>query len=125
MDLCPHCGKNNQEDSRFCAFCGSRIGEQLSLIAHLLLLGEEEQREFLITQAERHIGRNLGNDIVITDEEMSSRHACFSRADGKFWVEDLGSTNGTFVNGQRIQAPTSLRDEDLLKMGRTFLKFKV
>ena len=55
---------------------------------------------------------------------MSAQHARITYDDDCFWVEDLQSTNGTFVNGERISEMTQLQDEDLLKMGRTLMKFK-
>ena len=125
MILCPQCGKQNKNDSRFCVFCGSPIAEEPLRVCHLVLLGEGTAREYLVAGSERRIGRGPDNDIVIDDDEMSSHHARIALVEGDFWMEDLHSTNGTFVNGQRIQAATQLRDEDLLKMGHTFLKFKV
>lgn len=65
------------------------------------------------------IGRSSGNDLVLADPEVSRRHVrIVRRADG-FAVEDTGSTNGTFVNGQRITHLTLLQDGDAIDLGDT------
>lgn len=66
------------------------------------------------------MGRTTGSDVALPgDSFVSSRHArVFPRDDG-MWVEDLGSTNGTYVNSARISAPTALRPGDRLQVGRT------
>lgn len=66
------------------------------------------------------IGRS-GADIQARDDEyVSTRHAAVTRhADGTVTVQDLGSMNGTWVNGVRIYGPTPLRPGDRLRVGRT------
>lgn len=65
------------------------------------------------------VGRSAGNDLVLADPEVSRRHMrVVRRADG-FSVEDAGSTNGTFVNGQRISHLTLLQDGDSIDLGDT------
>ncbi len=65
------------------------------------------------------IGRSAGNELVMADPEISRRHArVLRRADG-YAVEDIGSTNGTFVNGQRISHLTLLQDGDTIDLGDT------
>jgi predicted component of type VI protein secretion system len=57
------------------------------------------------------IGRHPHNDVVIAHQAVSSRHAAISRVDGAVVLEDLGSSNGTFVNGQRVERAV-LSDRD-------------
>ena len=66
------------------------------------------------------LGRGANNDIVLSDASVSMRHAQFQVSPDALAVTDLGSTNGTFVNGQRLAAnvPTRLRVGDALMLGR-------
>jgi pSer/pThr/pTyr-binding forkhead associated (FHA) protein len=57
--------------------------------------------------------------LTIEDEELSRRHAILRTLAEGVEIEDLGSRNGTFVNGQRIQGPTRLAASDSLKLGRS------
>ena len=69
------------------------------------------------------IGRSeTGEGKLGDDGELSRRHARIVRSDGGLQIEDLGSTNGTFVNGQRISAPTGLRPGDLIGVGTTKIR---
>gem|GEM_PF-1270182 len=65
------------------------------------------------------IGRSSSCDIHVPDSEMSRRHAEVSRHDGGVVVRDLGSTNGTRVNGSMISAPTTLAAGDVITVGNT------
>ena len=66
------------------------------------------------------IGR-VDTDLAIDDDEMSSRHAVVRRHANRLQVEDLGSTNGTFVDGTRIAEPTLLGGGAEIKVGTTVL----
>lgn len=69
-------------------------------------------------------GRSSEGDIVLQgDEYASGRHARFTRHGGLLYVEDLGSTNGTFVNGNKAVGATPLRDGDEVKVGSTIFRF--
>ncbi|MDX1692067.1 MAG: FHA domain-containing protein [Acidimicrobiia bacterium] len=65
------------------------------------------------------IGRGEGADIRIDDEFSSERHAAFEPRRGAVWVEDLGSTNGTTLDGARITAPTRLDPGATVVVGQT------
>lgn len=65
------------------------------------------------------LGRDITNDIVINDPEVSRHHLRLSRGAGGFTIEDLGSTNGTFINGQRLTGPRPLRPGDMVGLGET------
>ena len=65
------------------------------------------------------IGRDITNDIVINDPEVSRHHCRLTQGGGGYTVEDLGSTNGTFVNGQRLAGARPLSHNDMLGMGET------
>jgi pSer/pThr/pTyr-binding forkhead associated (FHA) protein len=71
------------------------------------------------------MGRGANNDVPIpTDEYASGRHARFEpRRDG-VWIEDIGSTNGTFVNGIRVTRERKLVPGDVVRIGETDLRFE-
>jgi len=69
------------------------------------------------------IGRDPGNDITLDDEKASRKHACVRHAEGEYTVSDLGSSNGTFVNGVAVTEPAVLRDNDSLRVGNNTLTF--
>lgn len=64
------------------------------------------------------VGRT-GSDIELADPEVSRRHATFRDVDGGIAVEDLGSSNGTFVNEQPVQGIVALRPGDTVRFGNT------
>lgn len=63
------------------------------------------------------IGRDSTNEIVVNDAEVSRRHARLTFQGGKYVLEDLGSTNGTFVNGQRLAGPRVLKAGEVVSLG--------
>jgi hypothetical protein len=63
------------------------------------------------------IGRDSSNAVSINDAEVSRKHARLSFQGGKYVIEDLGSTNGTFVNGQRLVSPVVLKSGDVVSLG--------
>jgi len=65
------------------------------------------------------LGRAAGCGVRVEDAYTSSIHARLFERDGTLWVEDLGSTNGTWVNAERIGSPTRLGKGDLLQVGGT------
>lgn len=72
------------------------------------------------------LGRDMSNDIVINDSESSRHHARLTKQGVTYVVEDLGSTNGTFVNSARLSSPRPLSPGDVVGMGETIaLTFEV
>src|SRR5215470_7908876 len=67
------------------------------------------------------IGRDSTNGIVINDAEISRRHARLTYQGGKYVLEDLGSTNGTFVNGQRLAGPRVLKAGEVVSFGEQII----
>ena len=70
------------------------------------------------------IGRAVENEIVISGKRVSREHACVRREGWRVILEDLGSTNGTFLNEQRISEPVQLRDGDHIKVGDVLFVFQ-
>ncbi|MGE5249446.1 MAG: FHA domain-containing protein [Bacteroidota bacterium] len=63
------------------------------------------------------VGRDTSSAIAINDAEVSRKHARLTYQGGKYVIEDLGSTNGTFVNGQRLVSPVVLKSGDVISLG--------
>ena len=76
-------------------------------------------------QSSCSIGRLPSNQIVLPEERVSRRHAMVNaQDDGELWLVDLGSGNGTYLNGRRLVQPTLLRDGDRIEIGSFKLTFR-
>jgi hypothetical protein len=83
--------------------------------------GPNPGKVFELNMDSMSIGREATNDIVIQDAEMSRNHARLSRRGATFLLEDLGSTNGTFVNRQRLSSPRQLAPGDEVGFGENVM----
>jgi FHA domain len=92
------------------------------LPAVVVTAGPEAGRRVELGQ-EVAIGRQDA-DLVVEDPEVSRRHAVLRRSGGSVVVEDLDSTNGTFVNGERIRGPMKVGPGDQVRVGRTTLEIE-
>ena len=83
------------------------------------------QTRFSIHDGATSIGRSSAADIVLkSDDYASGRHAQLTRHGGLLYVEDLGSTNGTFVNGRKTVGATPLRHGDTVRVGSTTFRYE-
>lgn len=89
----------------------------------VVMSGAQKGIDFRIYTGVNNIGAAADNDIVITDEYLSSRHSMIRYEDGRYELVDNGSTNGSFVNEKRITRE-ELIDNDTIRLGRTELRFK-
>jgi phosphoserine phosphatase RsbU/P len=69
------------------------------------------------------IGRSARNDLCVEDPFASRLHAELRRRGDSFWISDLGSANGTMVNGARLTTPAQLHDRDLIRIGETEIEY--
>ena len=94
--------------------------------ARLVIAGEAGRKKQASWELEGDvtIGRAPECAVSIDDEFASNLHSKIYRTEGRYYVEDLGSTNGTYVNGRRIHYPTELRNGDRIKIGRTEVEFR-
>ena len=70
------------------------------------------------------VGRDASADITVPDPTMSRRHARITHDPGGVWLEDLGSTNGTYINGHRLLDRCRLRDGDEVRIGKAVAVFR-
>lgn len=87
--------------------------------------GPQAGMSFPLSGGQAVIGREEGLEISLQDPEASRRHTRVTWQAGQFIIEDLGSTNGTFVNGVQITAPQMLNPGDSVGVGQTSLVFQV
>ncbi|MCY1075403.1 GGDEF domain-containing protein [Archangium lansingense] len=85
--------------------------------------GPELGKKYALQETEFTIGREEGNHIVVDLDNVSRRHAMIIRKQGRMFVKDLASTNGTYLNDQEVTQETPLRSGDLIKVGGSIFKF--
>ena len=88
----------------------------------VVIYGSELGRRVQLGSAPFEIGRSSSNDLFIDQESISRHHARISFDGSSYWVSDLGSTNGTYVNDDLVREQR-LRDGDQVRIGRSILKF--
>lgn len=86
--------------------------------------GDGKGPVFEIDAAAVTVGRGHANDIPLEDEFASTQHARLEAREDGVWVEDVGSTNGTVVNGTRIDGPRKLAPGDVIRIGDTDFRFE-
>jgi pSer/pThr/pTyr-binding forkhead associated (FHA) protein len=97
---------------------------------------KKEQPQLIVITADRNVGarymltdeirvgRADNSDILIDDTYASQQHARIYSNEESYYVEDLGSTNGTYVNGRKTSYPLELRPGDRIKIGKTVFEFR-
>jgi len=145
---CTNCGHRNPDDARFCAQCGRLLQEDTTVTFSPIEVEEETGEEIALPLAEltkeqallvvkrgpnagsnfvidkdvTTAGRHPESDIFLDDVTVSRRHAEIRRRDDRFFVRDLGSLNGTYVNRERVDE-TELASGDELQIGKFKLVF--
>jgi hypothetical protein len=105
---------------------GSRSRAQAGRKGFILAItdGRNAGREYFF-EREASLGRTDENNVIIIDPGVSRRHARIRGSEGVYAVEDLGSSNGTRLNGERLETPEVLRDGDYVQIGETTILFSV
>ena len=92
----------------------------------LTVQGREDTKRTVEIRGDRFvIGRRPDCDLVLTDRQISGRHAALERRDGRVFLRDLQSTNGTAVNGLRISGIVELMGGEEIRVGETTLVYGV
>jgi len=100
----------------------TQIGPEMRAVLRWEL--QEEKRDlFLKANETAQIGRDRDNDLYLNDELISRHHALIAWKEDGFVLKDLGSTNGTLVNGEKIDFPRQLIDGDNIQIGDIALKY--
>lgn len=85
----------------------------------------EEGTDVVLNSAQVTVGRGGQNDIALPhDDYASARHARFEPRQDGVWIQDLGSTNGTYLNGARLEQPRRLTPGDVVRIGETDLRYE-
>lgn len=101
-----------------CLFCGWQPGARLEFI-----LGPMANQVLQLAEDLTTIGSVQGATVVLADPAVSKKHAAIRKVDGAFELADLGSTNGVYVNGQKVPKKT-LEVGDIIRVGNTEAVFK-
>jgi hypothetical protein len=103
-----------------------RAGEASGSSARLIVVepgtSAAQPGEALALEPVTRLGRAEGNTLVLDDEFVSAHHALVIERNGGWWVRDGGSTNGTLVNGQRVNGEVPFRAGDDLQIGQVVLR---
>ena len=122
---CLVCQFDNREENIFCTKCGQKLIEDVKGGARLLVLSSKKTSiTHHINPGRSTIGRDIGNALVLNDEQISKYHAAIVYEEGILRIEDLESKNGVFVEGRKITNRTILPDGCLIKLGSTMLKYE-
>ena len=103
---------------------GASAAPSRGSVAHLKVVEPVDKRGQVFDLGdELTVGRAGGCQIALEDDKtVSQLHARVFRRDGRVYVEDLGSTNGTYLNAKKVAAPVALHRGDRLQVGRTVLE---
>ncbi|MCP4374579.1 MAG: GAF domain-containing protein [bacterium] len=89
-----------------------------------VIQGPDKGRVFDLRDGDNVVGRENGATIVLDDQTASRAHACINADTGKYLLSDVGSANGTFLNGVKIIRPTVLKRGDQVRCGSTLLVYQ-
>src|SRR5207249_7477715 len=84
--------------------------------------GQQAVRAYVLDAGGATLGRSQDSDVVLPDDTVSRRHCRIAWSDGVYYLEDLGSSNGTNVNGAKVRS-APLRHGDLIELGSQVLEF--
>ncbi|MBC8000656.1 MAG: FHA domain-containing protein [Leptolyngbya sp.] len=138
---CPSCGRPTPVGTR-CVYCATVTdldlkslqldymkaaeGEESELPKQVIVVVQKTGQKVPLKNRKVKIGRDPSNQVVIPDDTFTSRHhAWISFEESDFWLEDLGSTNGTLLNGHPVVKRQVLSAGDKIRVGHTELTFEI
>jgi pSer/pThr/pTyr-binding forkhead associated (FHA) protein len=99
------------------------LSPEINNMLRLIPVDDEQFDTIEIKQAEVIVGRDPNNKIYISDETVSAQHCRIYISDQQWWINDLNSTNGTYLNDEIIDRPCVLTDGDMIMFGQ--VKFSI
>lgn len=142
-ESCPICGRSIPAEGH-CIFCATVTdldlkslqldylkstepeGEEEPLPGSVTIVVQKTGQRVPLKSRKVKIGRGPSNQVIIADDTFTSRHhAWITYEEGEFWLEDLGSTNGTLLNGHPVVKRLLLSSGDKIRVGRTELTFEI
>ena len=129
LQLCPVCSTLQRPGAKYCSRCGANIKlpakENLDTRPHFVSVTPDghERIAYILNEDEIMVGRTLNNSFVIEHPSVSKRHARVIAQNDEYDLVDLGSSNGTFVNGKRIKE-TRLEDGCEVRFGRAHFVYR-
>lgn len=88
-------------------------------------IGEQPPIQRYFTQSEILLGRDSHCDVPLPDDTVSTRHARLAHHHGQWWLEDLGSTNGTILNKDKVTIPTVVINGDEVECGKASITIRL
>src|SRR6476646_3083887 len=111
-------GRFNSSKNALRAHRGQSPHEDRVVPSLFVIQGRDQGTRFRLDGSTVTLGRGTSNAVQLHDTEVSREHAEFSRRGEQFFIRDLGSSNGTFVNGKQVKEQ-ELASGDQLQLGRT------
>ena len=126
LALCSACTHENRPAAFFCAQCGTKLHFAAETCGRLVRMnGPQQNRKIDIPGPVCVVGRDPSATLRLEEDSVSKQHARLTRTADRFELEDLESSNGTFVNGRRLHGRVEIKPGDLLRLGAVILKLEV
>ncbi len=148
--FCSSCGHRNEKNANYCSSCGNYIADSVEIktasipvvsadtevepeendqedieenFAFLSInLGHDASDKYVLDDKTLKVGRHPESDIFLDDVTVSRRHAEFFKKNETYWVKDVNSLNGTYLNRERVEE-AELRNADTIQIGKFKFRF--
>jgi pSer/pThr/pTyr-binding forkhead associated (FHA) protein len=103
----------------------TRSGQEAAQTPLFVLINQSDKKKEEFSKADIYIGRESTSDLMVNNETISLQHARIFYKNGQWLLEDLNSTNGTYINDERVFTPTVLVAGDLVAFGNEIFEVVV